>query len=59
MLPMHVTNSDGSVGPDPELERMWHMMKTDRFKVSRMLSEWFDEERDYHRDENGNVVPLA
>ena len=56
LLADHVTNSDGSVGIEPGILEMYERMKTGRLKVNRVLLEWFNEARDYHRDENGNVV---
>lgn len=58
MLTDHVTNSDGGVGLEPGLLEINERITTGRFKVNRALKEWFDEARDYHRDESGNVVAV-
>lgn len=56
VLPVHATNVDGGVGLEPGLMTMWQAMTTGRFFVNKELTAWFEEARDYHRDENGNVV---
>lgn len=58
MLPSHVTNPDGSVGLEWGLLNMWERMTTGRFKVNAQLVDWFAELRDYHKDDNGNVVAV-
>jgi phage terminase large subunit-like protein len=58
VLTSHAVDADGGVGLEPVLQDMWLRMTSDRFRVNRELTSWFEEARDYHRDENGNVVPM-
>ena len=56
LLGEHATNSDGSVTLEPGLADMYERMTTGRFHVNPTLTQWFEEARDYHLDDNGNVV---
>ena len=58
MLPDHCVNEDGSVGIEAGLIDIYQRMTTGRFFVNVELVQWFEEARDYHRDDNGNVVPI-
>lgn len=58
MLTEHAQYSDDRGNAvEPALLDMWQRMSTGRFKVARHLSEWFEEFRDYHR-EDGKVVKI-
>lgn len=55
MLPEHATFADGSNGVEAGIMDMLTRMETQRFKVNRRLSDWFEEFRMYHR-EDGKLV---
>jgi phage terminase large subunit-like protein len=55
MLRDRAQNEDKSYGVEAGLMDMLDRMQTGRFKVSRMLSDWWEEFRIYHR-RNGIVV---
>lgn len=55
MLPERATFSDGTNGVEAGIADMLTRMETDRFKVNRRLTEWFEEFRMYHRKE-GKIV---
>ena len=55
MLRDRAQNEDKSYGVEAGLMDMLDRMQTGRFKVSRMLSDWWEEFRIYHR-KNGIVV---
>ena len=58
MLPMHAAYTDDRGNAvEPGIDEMLERMRTGRWKVFRHLSEWFEEFRDYHR-EDGKVVKL-
>ena len=58
MLPDWATNEDGSVGLEAGIIDIYQRMTTGRLFVNKDLTEWFEEARDYHRDDNGNIVPI-
>jgi len=60
MLPGHATWPDGSISTEAGVTEMYDRMTTGRFKVARTLmnSEWGQEFRDYHRDEEGKLVKI-
>ena len=41
---------------EPGLIEMYEYMRLGKFKVVRTLREWFEEMRNYHRDEDGKLV---
>lgn len=55
LLPERATFDDGSNGVEAGLMDMLDRMQTGRLKVSKHLTEWFDEFRLYHR-KDGKVV---
>lgn len=58
MLPMHAAyGDDRGNAVEPGIEEMLERMRTGRLKVFRHLGEWFEEFRDYHRDD-GKVVKV-
>jgi phage terminase large subunit-like protein len=56
MLPKHATLSDGSVSLEGGIALMNEMMSQGRLKISRHLTEIFQELADYHRDEKLRIV---
>jgi hypothetical protein len=55
LLPDHATFEDGSNSVEAGIMEMLERMQTGRWKVSRHLSDWFEEFRLYHR-KDGRVV---
>jgi len=55
MLQEHATHKEGGFGVEAGLMEMLDRMKSGRLKVFRILTEWFDEFRLYHR-QDGKVV---
>jgi phage terminase large subunit-like protein len=55
MLPERATFPDGTNGVEAGVMDMLTRMETNRFKVNRRLTEWFEEFRMYHR-EDGKIV---
>ena len=51
-----VSNSDGSHHVEPGILEMREAMMSLRFRVNEELGLWFEEARDYHRDDNGNII---
>jgi phage terminase large subunit-like protein len=57
MLPEHSAYRDGrGTEVEPGLIEMYEYMRLGKFKVVRTLREWFEEMRNYHRDEDGKLV---
>lgn len=57
MLPTHVTFPDGGYSFEAGIAEMQTRMEMGQFKVAAHLIEWFEEQRNYHR-ENGLVIKL-
>ena len=57
MLPGHTTFPDGGYSFEGGIAEMQTRMETGQFKVAAHLNDWFEEQRNYHR-ENGLVVKL-
>ena len=58
MLPEHATyGDDRGNSVEPGIDEMTERMQTGRLKVFRHLTEWFEEYRNYHR-EDGKVVKI-
>jgi phage terminase large subunit-like protein len=57
MLPSHATFPDGSISTEAGILEMDDRMTSQRFKVfsTLMNSDWGQEFRDYHRDEDGKI----
>lgn len=55
MLPSHAAFPDGSISTEAGIAAMEDRMKTGRLKVARHLALWFEEFREYHREE-GKIV---
>ncbi len=54
----HAKFADGSNSTEVGIQEMQERMRTDRFKVFAECTEWFDEYRGYHRDEEGLLVKV-
>ena len=54
----HARFSDGSNSTEVGVQEMQERMRTERFKVFNTEVAWFDEYRNYHRDEEGLLVKL-
>ena len=54
-LPMHTTWPDGGYTVEPGILEIMDRMNTGRFKVAAHLSDWFEEQRFYHR-KDGLIV---
>jgi phage terminase large subunit-like protein len=52
MLAEHATHPEGGYATEPGIFDLDVAMREGRFKVNRLLSEWFQEYRMYHRDED-------
>jgi len=57
MLPEHATWPDGGLSTEAAILELDERMTTNRFKVFSHLTEWFEEYRQYHRDE-GQIVKV-
>lgn len=57
MLSDHATHEEGGNGVEAGIMEMIDRMLTGRFKVFDTLNDWFEEFRQYHRD-NGQIVKL-
>jgi hypothetical protein len=55
MLPEKAEHADGGNGVEAGIMEMMERMRTDRFKVFKTCTEWFDEFRMYHR-KDGQIV---
>lgn len=55
MLPERATFSDGGAGVEAGIMELLERMQTGRLKVSRLLTEWWEEFRLYHR-KDGKIV---
>lgn len=58
MLAQHATWLEGGYSTDRGIVEMYGRFRTGRLKVAKHLVDWFDEFRDYHRDEKGNIVKV-
>lgn len=54
-LPTRACFEDGSISPNAGVEQMGNAMRNGKFKAASHLTSWFDEWREYHRD-NGLIV---
>lgn len=54
----HATFADGSNSTEVGITEMDERMRTNRFKVFSSCTNWFEEYRGYHRDEEGLLVKL-
>jgi phage terminase large subunit-like protein len=57
MLGQRAQFEDGSISTERGLLEIYQRMTTGRFKVSSLLTEWFEEFRSYHR-KDGQIVKL-
>lgn len=55
MLPERATFEDGTNGVEAGIMDMLTRMETERFKVNKRLTQWFEEFRLYHR-EDGKII---
>jgi len=59
MLDKHATFVGGGYDTEAGILELRKRMTTGRFKVFAGLREWFEEFRQYHRDQNGDIVKVA
>ncbi len=58
MLPVHATFPEGGYSTEAGIREMDDRMMTGRFKVGAHCVSWFEEFREYHRDEQGLLVKV-
>ena len=58
MLDSHVTFPGGGFDTEAGVALMAQRLESGKLKVGRHLTEWFDEYRMYHRDENGKLAKI-
>lgn len=56
MLAEHATWPEGGMSVEQGVMEMTQRMREGQFKVFRTLTDWFEEKRLYHRDQNGRIV---
>lgn len=60
MMASHATHPDGGFATEPGIMDLEVAMREGRFKVNRLMTDWFAEFRMYHRDEKtGQIVKVG
>jgi phage terminase large subunit-like protein len=58
MMGEHATFLDGSISTEAAILEMQQRMADGRFRVAADLHDWWQEYRQYHRDEDGKIVKV-